>query len=290
VWNKHIQKTYTISTINHYTNNQLNQTMKAHIIIVEDEAILYERLRRNLVQENYSVDKYTPSVEDAIGNINSKRPDLVLLDIDLQGEETGLDLGKKLYETYKIPFVYVTRYADDETFYKGLHTHHEDFIIKTKPHLDSKELLRKIQTILQRNGSKVPDINKQGVMGLVKYLDEIKTESGNMEITRVPVPYNEIAFFSTDHFDKLEKVKPNYIWFRTVSGNKYLLKISLTELLKKTPYHFCRISDKYIVNLSPGIFNGRINGSRLSILGQDLVVSTTYKDEVLKRMEHLYQG
>ena len=47
-------------------------------------------------------------------------PDIALLDIDLEGEQTGIDLGKILSTNYNIPFIYVTDYDDSETFFEGL--------------------------------------------------------------------------------------------------------------------------------------------------------------------------
>src|SRR5690606_34554248 len=162
--------------------------MKAHILIVEDEAILYERLRMTLTQEHYSVDEYTPSVSTAMGRINKKCPDLVLLDIDLEGNENGLDLGERLYNEFKIPFIYVTQYDDDETFYKGLSTNHEYFVVKTKPHLDIQELLLKIQTVLKRYEYK-DIVSKEAILSLTKYLDELKTESQSNVVTKIPVSF-----------------------------------------------------------------------------------------------------
>ncbi len=78
---------------------------KAHILIVEDKAILYKRLSMALKQENYSVDGFTPSVSKALERIQAKMPDVALLDIDLEGEKSGIDLGKILAFDYKIPFI-----------------------------------------------------------------------------------------------------------------------------------------------------------------------------------------
>mgnify|MGYP000206137963 CR=1 FL=1 len=192
--------------------------MKAHLLIVEDESILYERLRRILAKENYTIDRYTPSVKDAIACINTKRPDIILLDIDLQGEQTGIDLGKQLYEEYHIPFIYVTQYGDNETFYKGLHTHHEQFIVKTKPRLNTDEILRAIQTVLSRYESKDATFSKENVFGLVGYLDEVR-EYSKGGVTRIPVKYEDIAFFTIKPFinenEEEENVRTNYLWFLT---------------------------------------------------------------------------
>lgn len=265
---------------------------KAHILIVEDEALLYKRLRKVLEKEYYSIDEYAPSVEDAIARINIKRPDIVLLDIDLEGELTGIDLGKQLNETYNIPFIYITGFGDDQTFYEGLNTHHEHFIVKTKPRLDSKEVVRAIQTTLNKKDNK--PFLKEGIFGLVEYLDRIR-EAGNKEITRVPVRFEDIAFFTVKPFinqdGEEEELRANYLWFQTISKNEehYFLKTSLTDLLNKLPYYFVRINESYVVNISPEILGGRINGSRISIFDRDLTISETYKKEVKKRFDLFYQ-
>lgn len=266
--------------------------MKVHLLIVEDEAVLYERLRSKLVKQHYTVADYTPSVKDAIANINLKRPDLVLLDINLEGEQTGFDLGEMLYNTYKIPFIYVTQYDDDHTFHKGLHTNHSDFVVKTKPRLDTKELVRKIETVLHL--SKIKDIpNKEGLMGLVGYLDELK-DFGKNSITKIPVAYNEIAFFSIKPFvnqnNNLEKLRTNYLWFLTKDKEYYFLKSSLKDLQKHLPYYFVRINESCIVNISPKFLEGRINGSRLSIIGQEFTIKSTYANEFKRITDKLYHS
>lgn len=267
--------------------------MKAQLLIVEDEAVLYERLRSKLSKANYSVDAYTPSVEKAIESIKLKRPDLVLLDIDLQGQQTGLDLGKKLTETYKIPFIYVTNHGDDHTFYQGLNTNHDDFMVKTKPRLDVKELLRKIQTVLQKSQTNKTEQTQQGVMGLVAYLDEIKELDKN-RVTRVPIDYSDILFFTVKPFinedENEEHLRPNYLWFCTKKGEYFFLKSSLRDLQKTLPYHFVRINESYILNISQDVLDGRINGSKLCVGKKEYVIKSTYKSEVQKRLEHFYGG
>ncbi len=266
---------------------------KAHILIVEDEALLYKRLHKVLQKENYSVDEYTPSVAEAIAHINTKRPDIVLLDIDLEGEQTGIDLGKMLYETYHIPFIYVTGFDDDQTFYDGLSTHHEQFIVKTKPRLNPKEILRAIKTVLKRNDNRETLFTKEGIMGLVGYLDDVKKYS-NSGVTRVPVNYEDIAFFTVKPFmnqnNELEKLRANYLWFLTKTGEYYFLKKSLKEVLRELPHYFVRINESYIANISAEMLCGRINGSRISIMNQELTIKDTYSKEFKKRIELLYQS
>lgn len=264
---------------------------KEHILIVEDEALLYKRMRKVLEKEHYTVEAYTPSVSEAIAHINSKRPDIVLLDIDLQGEETGLDLGKKLFEIYNIPFIYITGFDDDQTFYECLNTNHNYFMVKTKPRLKPKEIIRAIQTVLKQNKDN-NSFTKEGVMGLVGYLDDVK-KYGSRGVTRVPVKYKDIAYFTVKPFineeEEEEKLRANYLWFLTKDKEYYFLKKSLKELLQELPYHFIRINESYIINISPDMLEGRINGSRVSIMKQELTIKDTYSKEFKKRINLLYQ-
>ncbi|MFV0573750.1 MAG: response regulator transcription factor [Xanthomarina gelatinilytica] len=277
---------------------------KAHILVVEDKALIYKRLKMILKEHHYSVDDYAPSVEEAIGNINKKRPDLVLLDIDLQGEHNGIYLGNLLKNEYNIPFIYVTDLDDDQTFYESLQTKHDDFIpkkdinlteeepivIQTKPHLDEKRLIRSIQTILQKQTENQQPL-REGIMGLIGYLEDIK-ELDKSRVTRVPVKYEDIIFFTVKPFinenEKEETLRANYLWFKTRNGEYFFLKTSLRDIQKTLPYYFVRINESYIVNIAPDVLKGRINGSRLSIQNQEFTIKNTYKEEVKSRLEHFY--
>ncbi len=278
---------------------------KAHILVVEDKALIYKRLKMILKEHHYSVDDYAPSVEEAIGNINKKRPNLVLLDIDLQGEHNGIYLGNLLKKEYNIPFIYVTDLDDDQTFYESLQTKHDDFIpkkdinlteeapivIQTKPHLDEKRLIRSIQTVLQKQ-TKNQQAFRGGIMGLIGYLDEIK-ELGKNRVTRVPVKYEDIIFFTVKPFinenEEEETLRANYLWFKTRNNEYFFLKMSLRDLQKTLPYYFVRINESYIVNIAPDVLKGRINGSSLCINNQEYTIKSTYKEEVNKRLKHFYQ-
>ncbi len=276
---------------------------KAHVLIVENEAMLYQRMKQVLERENYSVSDFVLSVPQAIASIREKRPDIVLLDIDLEGKQTGIDLGKQLNEQYKIPFIYITDLGDNETFYAGLNTKHEQFIVKTKPRLNSQEIIRAIQTVLKRNTTKneanLPmtseqesaDITPKGFTGLVNYLDEIKNYGMN-QITRVPVLFDDIAFFTTSSIKKedntVENLRKNYLRFVTGKNETFYLKSSLKEIQEKLPYHFIRINDHCIINLSPKFVEGQITRSTIRIQGEDFVIKSTYLNEFKRRLELLY--
>ncbi|MCI5056799.1 MAG: response regulator [Flavobacteriales bacterium] len=267
--------------------------MNGHILIVEDEPALYEKLRRALVKQHFNVDNYTKSFDEAIERITKKTPDVVLLDINLKGEKTGLDLGDVLDKKYKIPFIYVTDLNDDMTFAKGLHSNHEHFIVKGKPHLNIDDVVRAIHTVLHKKKEQRDGFDKEGIIGLVGYLDEVRNY-GKGGVTRVPVRYEDIAYFTIKPFinenNEEEVLLPNYVWFLTKSKEYYFFKSSLKKLENSLPRYFVRINDSYIINASSDMLEGRINGSRLSIMGQEMRIKRTYAKELEKRLESMYHS
>lgn len=177
------------------------------------------------------------------------------------------------------------------TFQKGLNTNHENYIVKTKPRLNIEDVTRAIHTVLHKKQENELCIQKDAVMGLVGYLDDVK-EYGKSGVSRVPVKFKNIAFFTVKPFinqDEDEEIlRANYLWFQTINKEYYFLKSSLKEMVKHLPINFVRINESYIVNVSPELLDGRINGSRISIQGRELIIKNTYKSAFESRLKLLY--
>ncbi|MFO7256807.1 MAG: sigma-54 dependent transcriptional regulator [Bacteroidota bacterium] len=86
---------------------RLHALLKIKILIVEDQFIEAKSLSLILSNAGYLTCSVARSVRTALSIIEVEKPDLVLLDIFLQGEETGIDLGKILNER-NIAFVYLS--------------------------------------------------------------------------------------------------------------------------------------------------------------------------------------
>ncbi len=89
------------------THLSLTSTSTCQILIVEDEYIIAKDLENLLLDAGYPVIGIANSVAKALVLIGQQRPDIVLLDIYLKGEETGIDLAKQLGEI-DIPFIYIS--------------------------------------------------------------------------------------------------------------------------------------------------------------------------------------
>ena len=61
-------------------------------------------------------------------------------------------------------------------------------------------------------------------------------------------------------------------------------------MVKHLPINFIRINESYIVNLLPELLEGRINGSRISIQGRELIIKNTYKSSFESRLKLLYHS
>jgi CheY-like chemotaxis protein len=93
----------------------VNGTAAARILIVEDERLIAIDLQRRLTRLGYTVIALAASGMDAIQKALALRPDLVLMDIRLQGDMDGVEAAQQIQASAAIPVVFMTAYVDEET-------------------------------------------------------------------------------------------------------------------------------------------------------------------------------
>jgi DNA-binding NtrC family response regulator len=103
--------------------------MNARILIVEDQYIEARNLKDILQDAGYRVFPIASSVPEALEIIGQERPDLVLLDIYLQGPLTGIDLAADLTKK-DIVFVYLSANSDRKILDKAKATRPYGFLLK----------------------------------------------------------------------------------------------------------------------------------------------------------------
>ena len=89
--------------------------MKKRILIVEDERVIAEDIKRSLKHFGYEVLNIVSTGRDAIDKTHELKPDLILMDIILEGKMNGVQAAEQITKTFKIPIVYLTAYADYKT-------------------------------------------------------------------------------------------------------------------------------------------------------------------------------
>ncbi|MFQ6110218.1 MAG: response regulator, partial [Candidatus Aminicenantales bacterium] len=118
------------------------------VLIVEDERIAAEDIKRTLEHMGYSVIGIVSSSGDALRETERNKPDLILMDIKLKGEMDGVELSRCIRERFDIPIVYVTAIADKLTLQRAKVT--EPFGYVHKP-VDEKELFISVEMALFRS-------------------------------------------------------------------------------------------------------------------------------------------
>ena len=104
--------------------------MARSVFIVEDEYIIAEDLRTIVEQLGYRVVGHSMEASDALVHIKKSSPDLVLLDIRLEGTIDGIALAKILNEKHNVPFIFITSHADPRTLEGIKATHPLGYVLK----------------------------------------------------------------------------------------------------------------------------------------------------------------
>jgi len=87
----------------------------ACILIVEDERLIAVDLQRRLTRLGYAVVALAASGMEAIQKALALRPDVVLMDIRLQGDMDGVEAAQQIHASAAIPVVFMTAYVDEDT-------------------------------------------------------------------------------------------------------------------------------------------------------------------------------
>ncbi|MGV3610211.1 MAG: LytR/AlgR family response regulator transcription factor [Fluviicola sp.] len=99
------------------------------ILIVEDEPFAAEELKEKLEKLNHEVTGIAESYDEALELIRTNKPELALVDIELKGELTGIDLSEEL-QNMGIPFLYLTGLEDEHIYDKAVQTGSLKFLSK----------------------------------------------------------------------------------------------------------------------------------------------------------------
>lgn len=119
----------------------------ARILVVEDESIVAWHVREALHSLGHEVIAIATTARQAIHIASVQRPDLVLMDICLQGKNDGVSVAEYLYLNLNLPVVYLTAHADDQALARAMKTSPFGYLLKP---FKEAELHSAIQVALQR--------------------------------------------------------------------------------------------------------------------------------------------
>ncbi len=118
------------------------------VVVVEDEHIVALDIRMHLSRNGYEVPALFDAAEDVLEYVKTDRPDLVLMDIKLNGEMDGIEAAERLRVEHDIPVILLTAYADESTINRAKTTRPFAYIIKP---FEEQELRTAITISLYRH-------------------------------------------------------------------------------------------------------------------------------------------
>jgi PAS domain S-box-containing protein len=120
---------------------------KARVLIVEDEALVAEDLKMAVTDLGYEMVGHADNAEDAVKKAVTLKPDVILMDIVLKGEKTGIDASHEIKAHMNIPIIFLTAYTDIGLIDKAKST--EPYAYLVKP-FQERQLLASIEMAMHK--------------------------------------------------------------------------------------------------------------------------------------------
>ncbi len=221
------------------------------ILIVEDEPIIASDIEMTLDELGYVVVGIAEDAEKAIELIQEEEPDLLLLDINLEGDIDGVMLAQDVNRLYQIPFVFLTSNTDYMTINRVKRTKPAGFIVKP---FSQEDLISNIEIALY---------NKTDFFSEEKAKDFFIKDGNSL----VKIKVDKLMF---------AKAEDNYTRFLTTLDS-YLVASTLKRVstkLDKLP--FVRIHRSYIININ---FIEKIQDGYVYIGQHHLPIGRSYHDQ-----------
>jgi DNA-binding LytR/AlgR family response regulator len=230
-------------------------------LIVEDEPLIADNIAFILEDEGYEVIGKAIDTEEAIAFLEHELPDLLLLDISLDGDdEDGVDLAHTINNNYQVPFVFITSHADKLTINRVKKTNPKGFIIKPfKP----ADILSTLAIVFYKN--KTPQNTHTETSFFVKQGHDL-----------IRIQFKDILYIKAeDNFTSI-----------VLADKKILASLSLKAITDKLPTKmFYRIHRSYIININK---IDRISDRFVYVFSHEIPLGKTYNHKFKKHINTLY--
>ncbi len=245
----------------------MNET-PVHILVVEDEFITANAIKEALISYGHVVVGIARDAIDAIEILDTKKVDIAILDINIQGSKNGLWIAKKIEKDYHIPFIFLTAYGDNDSITKAIATQPSGYL--TKP-FKKADIYSTISLALIKSESKT--------------LKPVKDEENN--------PNPEEFFYVKGKNSFLKIIKDDILFIKSdlkyvelqTTTDLFTLRYSLHEISSKlSEDQFIKVHRSYIINK----FKIESIGSNyLLTQGHEIPISANRKDEILAQFNFL---
>jgi two-component system, LytTR family, response regulator len=243
-----------------------------NILVVEDESIVSKDIQNSLKKIGYHVIGACNNAQEAIDIAREQHPDVVLMDIMLKGNLTGIDAAEQI-KSLNIPVIFLTAYADEATLAKAKITEPYGYILKP---FKEKDLNISVEMAIHRH-KKLTELRKERdfLYSLVENKEAAKDVLFVKSNSRLVKINTKDIFF-------IEALK-DYVVINT-ELTRYTIHSTMKDIEKKvSPSDFLRVHRSFIVRVDKIV---AIENHNL-ILEKDkkqVPIGGSYKDELLQRL------
>ena len=245
---------------------------KIGVLVVEDESIVSKDIQYSLKKLGYNVVGVAATGQKAIDLCGEKMPDIILMDIMLKGDINGIEASTRIKESYNIPVIFLTAYADENTLSKAKVTEPYAYIIKPFKEID---LHTSIEMAFYKH-SKELEILKERDM-----LYNIIENKENKDFIFVKSK-SRLIKLNTEDIYFIEALK-DYVVINTIN-KRYTIHSTMKDIERKMPQdYFLRVHRSYIVRLDK---IAQIEQPNLILEDNNKIIPIggSYKEEMLKRI------
>ncbi len=230
------------------------------ILIVEDEFITLETLKTVLSEMKYEISGDAMSAKEAIAVLEKGETDFAILDINIKGGKDGIWLAKQIREKYKIPFIFLTAFADESTVKRAIETEPYGYLVKP---FDKIDVFTAIEVAL-KNFAKQSSNTTQDQNNHIASKDSIFIRDDYMF---VKIKIEAILFIKSDK-NYLEVHMPDKI---------HLVRAKMIDFVKSLSDNFTQVHRSYVINTEAV---ERFGPGFLFINDIEIPVGANYKDSL----------
>lgn len=211
---------------------------KYKILIVEDEILVATDIQESLESLGYTVLGMVDTAQKAVETVEKQLPDLILMDINLKGEMTGIDAAKIITKNHDVPIIYLTANTDIDTVNKAKVALPYGYI--SKPFTD-----KDLQTNIE--------------IAIFKFANDVKLKMESEQFN---------TFFDLKDHEKnqiivhgqkgLEKININDVYFIEKDGAQAVIHMAEDEVVTEKSFaeltglfpkkYFLQVSEYFVIN------------------------------------------
>ena len=246
------------------------------ILIVEDNVIIADDMQSMLEDIGYEIVDNVIVYEQAVEVLKNKQVDLVLIDIILASDKTGIDLGKHIRENYDIPFIFVTSNSDRATVENAKTVKPNGYLVKP---FEQQDLYTSIEIALSNFIYGNQSSNKESAF------DAETNDNAPMSnsILKDSIFVKKQHLYYRIQFGDIQFIKADNVYLEVnTADKKFLVRSPLKDYLEKLPKNkFYRAHKSYIVNVD---HIDAINSKDIMINNTLIPISKDFKEFIISAM------